>query len=286
MSSILQKMLLLAAKAGYRVEKIIRERQDKSSSEEHPLALLINKPNNTDILFNIPIDNIRSWGGRKVSSEYNPFVSVIEEYKKYGKVDYANSSLYRLKGFRTCNTASETLGVNSTYFDHLSPELAVFPWEVIDPKNRGNNQINTLKKELAQYLQNSTQSERLVEREIRGDAEIQRIIAIFNSVSRSGYNMNRKDFHHIEGELLIAEDNDWKVLIRQGEHRVAALKELGYTDIPILIRKQNIIRRSEARFWFQVLSDNISLENATKIFDNIMKGEHAAPLVNIIGYFI
>lgn len=286
MSSILQNILLLAAKAGYRIEKIISERQDKSSLEEHPLALLINKPYNTEILFNIPIDNIRSWGGRKVSSVYNPFLSVIEEYKKRGKVDYANSSLCRLNGLRICNTASEALGVSSSYFDQLPPELAVFPWEVIDPKNRENNQINTLKKELGQYLQNSTETERLVERDVRGNAEIQRIITIFNSISKNGYDVNRKDFHHIEGELLIAANNDWTVLVRQGEHRVAALKELGYTDIPIIIRKQNIIRRSEARFWFQVLNDNISQDSAIQIFDNVMKGDQAAPLVNIIGYFI
>lgn len=286
MSIILQKALLLAAKAGYRIEKIIKEKLDKSSSEEHPLTFLINKPYNTEVLFNIPIDNIRSWGGRKVNEVYNPFVSVIKQYKKFGKINYEDSLLCKLNGFRICNTASEVLGVSSPYFDKLSPELAVFPWEVIDPRNRGSNQIETLKNELGQYLQHSTERERLIERDIRGNAEIQRIITIFNSLNNDGYDVNRKGFQHIEGELLVAANNDWKVLIRHGEHRIAALKELGYTDIPIVIRKQNIIRRSEAKFWFQVLNNNISLDSAIQVFDNVMEGEYSAPLVNIVGYFI
>ena len=283
MSSVLNFFL---NRLGYRLTKVVKKQISISNSSLNPLTFLVNESDSCEFIFKIPISTVRSWGGRKLDPNLNPFLDIMLELKNSKFLTYKESTLYKLPGFRKCKTASDTLGVDSNYFSKLAPEFAVFPWDKVNPKSKIYNQKNTLKKELTKYLQPLTSLDLLLKPEIRGKAEIKRIQFIYNSILKNGYNDNQSNFEPIEGQLLVAKDNKWVVLIRQGEHRIAALQTLGYKSAPILIRKNNVIRVSEVNYWWQVLEKRIDSKSAIMLFNNIIRGDQSAPLINIVGYFI
>lgn len=284
---MISKLLFLANIFGYRIEKIIKKKVIDTSLSKSPLAALLNESESVELVFNIPMEYIRSWGGRKLAPQINPFINIMLDIKKSDcPIAYKESVLYKYAEDRHCKSASDVLGVNVDYFSRLSPDLAVFPWDIVNPEDKKMNQISTLQKELKVYFPNSSNLDRVIDLEVRGEAEIRRIKTIFNSLSRNGYDSRARDFHHIEGQLLIANDKKWVVLIRQGEHRVAALFALGYTTVPILIKKQNIVRESDVEYWWQVTQNRINEKDALEIFRRIVTGDDTAPLVNIAGFFI
>jgi hypothetical protein len=273
-------------KFNYKIIKILRKEIEFQDKFENPLTFLINESENAEFIFKTPINLVRSWGGRKLESKLNPFIDVISEFTRSDNLTYKESALSKLNNVRKCKNASDTLGVKSNYFSKISPELAVFPWEKTDPKSRILNQHKTLKKELINYLDSSTATDLLLNPKIRGEAEIKRIKAIYNSILKNGYNNKKADFEPLEGQLLVNKENKWVVLIRHGEHRIAVLNALGFEYAPILIRKHNIIRECEVNYWWQVQKKRIKEESAIDLFNNIFKGDQSAPLVNIVGYFI
>ena len=276
----------LLNKFDLRLIKLSKKDISFSNELENPLSFLINESESSEFIFNTPISSVRSWGGRKLDVNLNPFINIMLELNNSKTPIYKDSALYKLSDIRKCKNASDTLGVNSNYFSKLAPHLAVFPWDKVNPKLKIYNQTNTLKKELIKYLQPSTSLELLLKPEIRGEAEIKRIQFIYNSILKNGFSNNQHNFEPLEGQLLVTKENKWVVLIRHGEHRIAALKTLGYKSAPILIRKYNIIRESEVNYWWQVLEKRIDSKSAIKLFNNIIRGDQSAPLINIVGYFI
>lgn len=278
-------------KIGFSLERIRKLDLSNAPLTVHPLSVFVAASNNYEVLFNIPIPHIRSWGGRRLTAQLNPFIEVINDYEQQGvkEAAYNHSALKKCSDSLKINNAADTLGLRSrseSYFSQLPPHLAAFPWDITDLVEKNKKRVDTLKRELSRYMLVIKQEDNISDNEIRGNAEIARVREIHKSIQKHGYNKNLPDFHHIEGQLLISERNEWVVLIRQGEHRVASLQALGYTEIPILIRKGNIIRRSDSNFWYQVMQKRMTNDEAMDIFDRIFCGDNNAPLVNIVGFFI
>ena len=157
----------LLNKFNLRLIKLSKKEISFSNELENPLTFLINESESNEFIFNTPISSVRSWGGRKLDLNLNPFVDIMLELNNSKHPIYKESALYKLSGIRKCKNASDTLGVNSDYFSKLAPHLAVFPWDKVNPKLKIYNQTNTLKKELIKYLQPSTSLDLLLKPEIR-----------------------------------------------------------------------------------------------------------------------
>jgi hypothetical protein len=98
------------------------------------------------------------------------------------------------------------------------------------------------------------------------DMEVRRLQIILKSLKKNGYVKNDP----VTGFLLVS-NNDARILIQGGQHRVACCSVLNINSIPILI-KETIIR-SQASSWPGVISNWFSIEEALLIFDSVFSGE-------------
>jgi hypothetical protein len=270
---------------------IVRSSLDNLSYEigdSHPLEHLLKHSNYWAQPFSIPITKIRSWGGRRLVKDLNPFIDVISDYKTLGAKEYLGSALEKFSNKRSSTNAAETLGLSPELapgFATIAPYLAIFPWEPGDPRDHEEQYHCTLERELSSYV-NKDRLKLITNKDVRGQAEIHRILKIGSSIENSGFSTDISDYHPIVGQLLIDESQRWVVLIRQGEHRVAALAAAEELTIPVVLSNCNIVRIYESDFWPQVINNRITKKGANNVFLRIMNGAEDAPLVNISGFFI
>ena len=131
----MNKILYFLRKIGISLSKIQKKKEFILNSKTNPLIFLLDERDSTEITFEIPFENIRSWGGREI--KHNPFVSIMH---KIIDNNHKNILTYNFSNLRKCLNASETLGVSSNFFSKLAPELAVYPWDKFDMKTRLLNQ--------------------------------------------------------------------------------------------------------------------------------------------------
>lgn len=101
--------------------------------------------------------------------------------------------------------------------------------------------------------------------------ELDRLRAITKSIRHRGY--RPESAGHIPGHLMIR-DSTWKVMIRNGNHRLAVLAALGRPNVSIVITSSvgNHPRRAEARSWPNVRRGVFTEEEAQFVFDRIFDG--------------
>jgi len=252
----------------------------------HPLTFLLGY-NSSPISFqlDIPFQRIRAWGGRAVEKEVHPLYDVIHDYFVDGKNSYHKSALELFAQKHDPLDASEALILSrekSPGFARLSPLMAIYPWEAGKPQDRERIYINTLKRELR--IRHLAGEDLALHRTRRGIAEFHRLISLAHSIQNHGFDTNRRGYTHIAGDLLVDERLNWCVLIRHGEHRVAALKFFGAKTVPVILSPTRIIRKQEHPFWPQVVSQALLPCGALEIFDRIMEGHDDVPLVNVVGW--
>ncbi len=103
--------------------------------------------------------------------------------------------------------------------------------------------------------------------------EFQRLVSTYQSIKSKGYQRTDEPDGDIAGVLLL-KDNDFRVVIQKGHHRIAALAALGHSDVPVRIgisRKRYIDSGSVAE-WPGVRSSAFTLQEATQIFNRIYDG--------------
>ena len=266
---------------GWKLSKVDKQIISISDDLTNPLYNLLNATDSSEFIFQIVPDKIRCFGGRRL--EINPFLDVLKEIELHDTFNSTQFTEIMSRSIRDCINASEVLGVDSDYFGNLPVETAVFPWDNVNPLTRIENRRVTLRNELKGLLPSDTALDQNPEQ--RKFAEYLRLKEIFYSIKKYGYKSETANFVPIEGQLLVNSDNNWVVLIRHGEHRVAVLYHLGFLEIPILIRKNNVIRSGDVEFWRQVKDNSIGAHSSLNVFDNIMKGDINSPLVNVYGYF-
>jgi hypothetical protein len=252
---------------------------------EHPLSLLLEIPPHSQLLVSVPVDRLRSWGGRTIELYNHPLLDTISEYFLKGIKEYTGSALETFANRNNPVDAAETLGVEKTAapgFRNLSPLMALYPWESGNPTDCYAFYKRTLRHELGSSSLKVL--ELLQDRDARGRAEFERLIHIGKVIKENGFNVRARNFEHIQGELLVDNQLDWKVLIRQGEHRVAALSAFGTTEIPVVLSPLKIVRELESACWPQVAKGRLNSDAALDVFQRIKLGRDDAPLVNVVGW--
>ncbi len=99
--------------------------------------------------------------------------------------------------------------------------------------------------------------------------EWQRICELVDSISSRGYQPKGP-----VGGVLLCHGGEKAVMVKGGQHRVAVLAALGYSQVTVAIsREKDLVKRSEARDWPAVRHKAMSREQALQVFDRVLEGQ-------------
>lgn len=230
--------------------------------------------------FDVPIEKcINIYGYKFSESESHQFVKTIKEFETNRNLSYKNSVLYNFyKNFQPRNL-KEVYFLHSQYKKNLSknsnspllekePKILMQPWfsDIIEPFSNGKE----IKEEGLSYLQGSQSFGPVTT--TKGELEFSRIINTYNSIKTKGYHVDF--FHNQISGYFLKNENDYRFVIQNGNHRVASLSALGYKKIPVIFRFNypRYIDIRDINLWPQVKNGNISLEDAKIIFNIMFTG--------------
>ena len=107
--------------------------------------------------------------------------------------------------------------------------------------------------------------------ELKGNVEFERLISTLNSVEQQGY---RLDSIHdlIEGfALLDQKEEDFRIIVVHGNHRLAALTALEFEKAPIRLVPPYVVRSCDVARWPQVKSGLWQEQQAITYFDSFFE---------------
>ena len=108
-------------------------------------------------------------------------------------------------------------------------------------------------------------------------AEYQRISKLRKSILEKGYIRNNSDDGDIFGQFYIDDTNDKENYVvrldTKGNHRASVLVNLGWSELPVRINPENVVRLSEVEKWHYVKNQTYSRQEAITIFKKILYGE-------------
>jgi hypothetical protein len=101
--------------------------------------------------------------------------------------------------------------------------------------------------------------------------ETSRLIDLYESISKNGFEINSSPDGDINVVALILESNEWKLIVQSGQHRFAVLIALGYVKIPV--RVISVVHRKDSSIFPNVLSGLYTENEALRIFDRFYCGQ-------------
>lgn len=250
-----------------------------------PLELFSNKTLST-VVINVPISRVRAWGGGCLTADINPFLSDMTDLKLYG--EFSTPSKLEVLHDAICEyDAAQVMGLDNSeagFFKGKPNYFAAFPWDsVLSNADIERNRVKTLNNELSKY---HPLADLLVDSKFRVRAELLRIKNLWDSLLKNGLVSTLTRKSPIVGQLLSDVDNNWAVLIRHGEHRIACLVAMGYLEVEIVLKRDLIIHGLDHDSWPHVMKKNISSVAAYKLFKRVIDGSDNPPRVNCVGYFL
>jgi hypothetical protein len=107
-----------------------------------------------------------------------------------------------------------------------------------------------------------------------GATTLERLVGVFESIRREGYVPGGADRPHLRGLLLLG-DEDYRVLITSGKHRVAALSALQVDLVPVEFGATPpvVVDRDDVDRWPAVVSGIYTREEALDVFDRVFLAE-------------
>lgn len=159
----------------------------------------------------------------------------------------------------------------------MPPWSAVLPWRARSLESYGAAIINASEKEINQNINNKKNVPGIywnkcgpVTKEVV-DNEVNRLEAVFYSISKNGYIRNNSNDGDITANALVDEKNEWRWLVTGGYHRLCIYATLGCNEVTIRVNKVAI--KTQSKFWPHVLDGLYTQKEALNIFNNIFKGE-------------
>jgi hypothetical protein len=221
---------------------------------------------NSWVIINVPMSLLRSCPmGFGDKSQYpDPFVETVNDYRNGVCVTYKGSILEKYYRFWQPKNAAELLGLSeyeaSEALLRTPPPGTVWPWDFDHPERRA--QQNHVGDEGWQHCGPVTQD--------KGRMEFSRYQKVADSIIKNGYQRNPDT---IDGDIaaqVLVRGREWKFLICDGMHRFAVLKALGFSTIPVCLRRwPMLIRREDVLSWPNVTNLLFNADSATKIFDRL-----------------
>ncbi len=228
--------------------------------------------------FEIDIEHCTSFVGFSFrTGGWNPHVATLEEYLRNPSLRYEESSLYRLhESFRPATLQELFLEDEEAPLEPLSNLPAVRPlfryvWAVspslIEEVGHsgqhpgGHHYFGPMPPE-------------------KGQAQFERLIKTYRSIEEEGFQPER--YGPIMGYFL-ADDTSYRFVVGSGNHRLAALKVLGHTTVPVCLTRTHpaVIHRSRLDSWTVDQGGPFEAEAAHALFEKLINEDGLAKARNL-----
>lgn len=187
--------------------------------------------------FKVEIEEMTSRVGFSFSQDgWHPFVKTLQEYEKNPDLRYQDSTLARLyQSYKPQN-------IQEVLLDHIEAPLSpVCFWP---PNNELIKKIwilnkNKLKKTLEEVNNKKNQGKGWIyfgpHTNDYGEREFSRMKTVYDSLKIRGYQPDYKNTDPVNG-FFLQKGSKTRFILMQGNHRVSALKALGYSRIEVVTR--------------------------------------------------
>lgn len=256
---------------------------------EDPVSAL-KRANGSRVIIDVPLSCCRSFkelGYEVTLDSCNPYVMTIRWARDMGRDSYKGSPMEMYYTIAQPAHGAEKLGIDSSKLREYPPLYVEVPWRSAPGEHVYQRRLKTVKREVSAFSKSLSQEEVgtfSTDLSIKdgwrhygpmsdsmGCFEVRRLMHIYNSISANGYSVKHLD-DHITGNLMLRENGHWSVLIDNGNHRIAAMANLQYKKVPIIINPSQVIRRSEVHKWPAVEQGIMTVEEAKEVFDRIFEG--------------
>lgn len=219
----------------------------------------------------VPIISMTSRVGFSYAEDgWHPFVQTLKEYIENPDLCYEDSSLARLYNQYCPQNMQEVL------LDHIeTPQKPFCDWP---PKYEFITWFWVLNKRNTVLYQNNLKSKPNSDGWIffgphtqeYGRKEFQRLIGVYESVKHKGYQQELTDMDSVNGYFL-KKGTDIRFVLLQGNHRVSALKVLGYREVSVLVRKAHpaVIDHANLYKWTKEGGGIYSLSVVENMFETL-----------------
>ncbi len=232
--------------------------------------------------FEVDLEQCTSFVGFSYSGGgWNPHVATLEEFARNPALTYEESSLYQLhQVFQPTNLQEVFLEDESGDMEPLSglpPSRALFRyiWAVspalIDKTGRSRGE------KIGHHYFGPISEE-------KGRAQFDRLIGTYRSIQREGFDPDK--YGPIMGYFL-ADDTTCRFVVGSGNHRLAALKVLGYTRVPVQLTKTHpaVVHRDRLDTWTVERGGPFESDTARALFEKLLHedGMQKARNLGVVG---
>ena len=215
-------------------------------------------------VFEVNVEKCRDKNGFSYVEGGHYFAETLRQYEKNPQLTYDQSYLrFYYEHFQPANAQERCLWMDGQDHPPLSLGWPPDPWSERPPKPVREERGETRSGGNHNMGPNTDKF---------GKAEFQRIITAYNYLKTQGY---RPEFFldgFITGTLLV-NHNDYRFVVNEGQHRIAALAALKYSIIRCRLNikqpaSQQVIYRSSFSQWPQVKQGMYSPTAAQQFFDH------------------
>jgi hypothetical protein len=205
----------------------------------------------------------------------HPFIRTLRDHARGNCRSYDHSALSDFYASFQPQSAADVIGLpGHALLSECTPFASALPWEHLTP---AENETFLQAICTRDYIDNGFKLTAAagwkgwgpISHEA-GEAEFSRLLRVFKAIGTTGYQRHPALDGDIEGQIM-KHDSDYRIMISRGQHRIAALAAIGMTKAPIRLLPQ-IISRSDAAFWPNVVRGYYTSEQALAVFDRIFHG--------------
>lgn len=232
------------------------------------------KSGNRGMLIKVPLAKCVhfDWGAfNSLDGSQSPYISTLKDYKNKVCLNYSGSNLESFyNNFQPLNMLEYMRldHAQNMALAEIGPFGAIYPWLDENPVSKEKYIKSVLTKGHVIngerfYLEDGDQFFGPVSFK-KGCSEFNRLVTVYESIKNKGY-LSRADSPIIGTIIMDKIDGDWSVLIRGGNHRIAALAVLGYSYVNVLIESEGrggIVLLSEIDSWPAVKNNILTRKEA------------------------
>lgn len=229
--------------------------------------------------FEVDLDDCTSLVGFSYrTGGWNPHVATLREHMADPSLRYEDSSLHRLYQSYQPRTLQEVFLEDVEEPLHPLSSLPVvrplyrYVWTLNPKRIRGAGAAGDTVLKGHQYFGPMPPQ--------RGQAQFDRLLDTFRSIRDEGFRPDR--YGSITG-YFVADESEYRFVVGAGNHRLAALKVLGHTSVPVGLSRSHpaLIHRSELDSWTIDRGGPFEPETALALFDRFMTEDGTAKALRI-----
>lgn len=214
----------------------------------------------------------------------SPFIRTLVEYARGQQNEYIGSTLEAYYRHFQPASAAALMGLENPSCPRLAqvePAGAVIPWQSDTPEQGVAYTQKRIRDENHENggsfgYQDGESSYGPVSIR-KGKLEFSRLTSIFDNIKSYGYCHDSHGQNNIMVTCLYSDVvQDWRLIIRAGQHRFAALAALGYPDVVVQLQSEGlggVVQRQDVAHWPAVRQGYLTQTEALNLFDRIFAGK-------------